>query len=317
VCIWSDVFITGGGMHYKSCSKKPSETISEPAVLLYVPYGKNFQHILQDAALQLALVRMQLTEREAKGRSVLMYVDGEGGVDSWAHHIVVEMLGFKKIIPLRDDVSFCAHDPIIPLHVPDFTYAFYAEPAFQYLHHMAIDKGILRASSSAFESCNFKVLYVSRPDPGQRSNGRNIRKQNEVVAVVRQWSQSLSLLLNISTCLYQFSGDSPLTKRETHALFHEASAIVGVHGGGFGHIVLSSPQAFIFEILCGQNGRSFANLAYGHKNYHSIVLPGYTNPDEPEVEVPTDLLQGFLGRHVHDIVVAYKSSVIFTTKNHM
>ncbi len=116
--------------------------------MLYVPIGRKNQHILQDAALQLALVRMQLTEREAKGRSALMYVDGERGVDSWAHHIAAEMLRFKKIIPLRDDVSFCAHDPIIPLHVPDFTYAFYAEPAFQYLHHMAIDKGILRAGSS-------------------------------------------------------------------------------------------------------------------------------------------------------------------------
>lgn len=302
-------------MHYKSCSKKPSETISEPAVLLHIPYGKHFQHILQDAALQLALVRMQMTEREAANNLVLMYVDGDGGIDSWAHYIVIELLGFKKILALRDDVSFCAHDPIIPLHVPDFTYAFYAEPAFQFLHRMAIDTGRLRTGSSAFKSCNFKFLYVSRPDPGQSSNGRNIRKQSEVVAVVRQWMQSFSLLPNTSACLYEFSGSLPLTKIETHALFHEASVIIGVHGGGFGHIVLSSPQAFIFEILCGENGRSFANLAYGHKNYHSLVLPGYTNPDEPEVEVPGDLLQGFLNRYFDDVIAAYNSSGIFSTKS--
>ena len=301
-------------MHYKSCSKKPSESISERAVILHVPYGKNFQHILQDAALQLALVRMQLNESEANGISVLMYVDGAGDFNSWAHYIAIDLLGFKKILPLRDDVSnvaLCAHDPIIPLHVPDFTYAFYAEPAFQFLHHMAVDKGTFRIGGSAFKSCNFNILYVSRPDPGQKSNGRTIRKQSEVVAIIRQWSQSLSSLMNTTACFHEFSGDSSQSKREVHMLFHEASVIVGVHGGGFGHIVLSSPQAFILEMLCGENGRSFAPLAHGHKNYHSIVIPGYSNPDEPELEVPSDLLRGFLSRYSDEIIMAYNSRTFF------
>ncbi len=312
ICIWSDVFLTNGGMHYQSCSKLRSETISEPVVFLYVPYGTNFQHILQDGLSQLALVRMQLTEREAKDTSVLMYVDGAGGVDSWAHYVVTQLFDFKNILVLRDDVSFCAQDPIIPLHVPDFTYGFAAVSALQFVARMAAGKlGIERFDSSADISCAFKIIYVARPEMGERSNGRNIRKQSDVVAVIRQWSQSLGLLLHTSTCVFEFSGKISLTKRQTHLLFREASVIVGVHGGGMTHIVFSSLDTFIFEILVGgDNARSFAPLAIAHKNYHALILPGYTNPDEREVEVPTDLLQGFLGRYSQDVVAAYNSSRI-------
>jgi hypothetical protein len=312
VCIWSDVFLTNGGMHYQSCSKMRSETISEPVVFLHVSYGKNFQHILQDGLLQLALVRAQLTERVAKDMSVLMYVDGAGGIDSWAHYIVTELFDFKKILVLRDDVSFCAPDPIIPLHVPDFTYGFAAEPALQFVARVAADKlGIERFNSSADISCAFKIIYVTRPETGERSNGRNIRKQSDVVAVIRQWSQSLSLLLRTPTCVFEFSGKMSFTKRQTHLLFREASVIVGVHGGGIAHIVLSSLETFIFEILVGgDKARSFASLAAGHKNYHALILPGYTNPDEPEVEVHTDLLRGFLSRYSQDVVAAHNFSRI-------
>lgn len=307
VCIWSDVFLTNGGIHYHSCSKKPSARISEPIVLLHVPYGKNFQHILADGLLQLALVRMQLTEREAKDTSVLMYVDGAGGVDSWAHYVAIELFDFKKILVLQDDLSYCAKDPIIPLHVPDFTYLFYAEPALQFVARMAADKfaGIERTDITDI-SCAFRIIYVARPDPGEFSNGRNIRKQSDVVALIRQWSQSLSLLLHTSTCVFEFSGKVSLTKRQTHFLFRQASVIVGVHGGGLAHIVLTSLETFIFEILVGgDNARSFASLAAGHKNYHALTLPGYTKPDESEVEVSTDLLQGFLSRYSQNVVEAY------------
>ena len=289
-----------------------SETISEPVVFLHVPYGKNFQHILADGLLQLALVRMQLTEHKAKDTSVLMYVDGAGGIDSWAHYIVTQLFDFKKILVLRDDVSFCAQDPIIPLHVPDFTYGFAADPALQFAARMAAVKlGTERFDSSADVSCAFKIIYVTRPEAGEPSNGRNIRKQSDVVAVIRQWSQSLGLLLHTSTCVFEFSGKASLTKRQTHLLFRQASVIVGVHGGGMAHIVLSSLETFIFEILVGgDKARSYAPLAAGHKNYRALILPGYTNPDEREVEVPTDLLQGFLSRYSEDVVAAYNSSII-------
>jgi hypothetical protein len=311
VCIWSDVFLTNGGMHYQSCSKMRSATISEPVVFLHVPYGKNFQHFLADGLLQLALVRMQLTEREAKDTSVLMYVDGAGGIDSWAHYVAIELFDFKKILVLQDDLSFCAQDPIIPLHVPDFTYGFFAEPALQFVAQIAADKfgGIERTDSTTDTSCAFKIIYVTRPNTGESSNGRNIRKQSDVVAVVRQWSESLGLLLHSSTCVFEFSGKMSLTKRQTHLVFHEASVIVGVHGGGMAHIVLTSLDTFIFEILVGgDKARSFAPLAAGHRNYHALILPKHTNPDESEVEVSTDLLQGFLNRYSQDLVAAYNSS---------
>ena len=312
VCIWSDLFLTNGLLHYRSCSKKPSATISEPAVFLHVPYGKHFQHILQDALVPLALVRMQLTEREANDTSVLMYVDREGGIDSWAHYLVIGLFGFKKIIVLQDDLSYCAQDPIIPMFIPDYTYGFFAEPALQFVAQLGADKfGIKRTDSSADKSCAFKIIYVTRPDSGKPSNGRNIRKQSDVVAIIRQWSQDLGLLLRTSTCVSEFSGEMSLTQRQTHLMFREASVIVGVHGGGIAHIALSSLETFIFEILVGgEKARSYVALAAGHKNYHQLILPGYTNPDEPEIDVPTDLLQGFLSRYSPEVLEAYNSSTI-------
>ena len=311
VCIWSDLFLTNGLFHYHSCSKMPSTTISEPTVFLHVPAGKNFQHILQDGLVSLALVRKQLTEREANDTSVLMYVDRDGGIDSWAHYLVIGLFGFKKIIVLQDDLSYCAQDPIIPVHIPDFSYGFFAQPALEFVAQLASDKlGIKRTGSSADESCAFKIIYVTRPDSGKPSNGRNIRKQSDVVAVIRQWSQDLGLLLRTSTCVTEFSGEMSLTKRQTHLMFREASVIVGVHGGGIAHIALSSLETFIFEILVGgANARSYVALAGGHKNYHQLILPGYTNPDEREIDVPTDLLRDFLSRYSQDVLEAYNSSL--------
>jgi capsular polysaccharide biosynthesis protein len=312
VCIWSDVFLTNGGLHYKCCYKMPSATISEPAIFLHVPYGKNFQHILQDGLTQLALVRKQLNWREASDTSVLMYVDGEGGVDSWAHYLAIELFGFKKILVLQDNQSYCAQDSIVPLFAPDFIYGFFAEPAIQFVAQMGADKfGINRNDSSADKSCAFKIIYVSRPDAGKPSNGRVIRNQSDVVGVLRQWSQYLGLMLHTSTCVFEFSGELSLTKRQTHLLFHEASVIVGVHGGGISHIVFSSLETFIFEILVGgENARSYASLAAGHKNYHNLTLPGYTNPDEGVIEIPTDLLQGFLSHYSQEVLEAYNSRTI-------
>jgi hypothetical protein len=324
VCIWSDLFLTNGLFHYHSCSKMPSTTISEPVVFLHVPYGTNFQHILQDALVPLALVRKQLTEREANDTAVLMYVDRDGGIDSWAHYIVIGLLGFKKIIVLQDDLSYCAQDPIIPVHIPDFSYGFFAQPALEFVAQLGADKlgikrtaqlgadklGIKRTDSSADKSCAFKIVYVTRPDSGKPSNGRNIRKQGDVVAVIRQWSQDLALLLRTSTCVSEFSGEKSLTKRQTHLMFREASVIVGVHGGGIAHIALSSLEAFIFEILVGgANARSYVALAGGHKNYHQLILPGYTDPDEREIDVPTDLLRDFLSRYSQEVLGAYNSSL--------
>jgi hypothetical protein len=311
VCIWSDLFLTNGLFHYQSCSKMPSTTISEPVVFLHVPYGTNFQHILQDALVPLALVRKQLTEREANDTSVLMYVDREGGIDSWAHYLVIGLLGFKKIIVLQDDLSYCAQDPIIPVHIPDFTYGFFAQPALEFVAKLGANKlGIKRTDMSADQSCAFKIVYVTRPDSGKPSNGRNIRKQSDVVAVIRQWSQDLGLLLRTSTCVSEFSGEKSLTKRQTHLMFREASVIVGVHGGGIAHIALSSLETFIFEILVGgANARSYVALAGGHKNYHQLILPGYTNPDEREIDIPTDLLRDFLSRYSQEVLVAYNSSL--------